>query len=134
MFFKCKIFYRKENIFFFFCLVVSYKIHIKKYFQYLVLHVKHFPNNVQKPYLIQANHSKYKLTATKNKLLLLPQPNHINKIKTHYMNSIKSQILREKKGGGSLREKNGGRWVGGGGSMRMRDGLMEMGRQSGMGR
>ncbi|KAK9989839.1 hypothetical protein SO802_030078 [Lithocarpus litseifolius] len=119
MFVESKIFYKKENIFS--CLVVSCKIHMKKYFQCLVLHVKHFPKICQKPYLIQANLSKNKLIVTKNKLLLLPQPYHVNKIKTHYMNPIKSQILRE---------KNGGRWVGGGGLVRMRDGLMEVGRRS----
>nr|POE80799.1 hypothetical protein CFP56_51827 [Quercus suber] len=37
------------------------------------------------------------------------------------MNPIKSQILRE---------KNGGKWVGGGGSVRTRDGSMEVGQRS----
>ena len=85
----------------FFSVSLPCKIHLKKYFQHLVLHVKYFLENCQKPYLIQANPSKNKSIATKYKLLLLPQPNHVNKIKPHYMNPIKSQILREKKRGGT---------------------------------
>ena len=81
----------------FFSVSLPCKIYLKKYFQHLVLHVKYFLENCQKPYLIQANPSKNKSIATKYKLLLLPQPNHVNKIKPHYMNPIKSQILREKK-------------------------------------
>ena len=111
----------------FFSVSLPCKIHLKKYFQHLVLHVKYFLENCQKPYLIQANPSKNKSIATKYKLLLLPQTNHVNKIKPHYMSPIKSQILREKKDVGLEG------WVDGDGSMevgqrrmRTRDGSVKM--------
>ena len=98
----------------------------EKYFQYLVLHVKHFPEKLSKTL---PNKSKSK----QKQINCNPRTNHcdyLNQIikKKNYTinmnNPIKTKILVW---GSVLREKKGGRWVGGGGSARTRDGLVEVG-------
>ena len=115
---------KKKNIFI--CLVVLCKIHLKKYFRCLDLHVKHFPEKLSKPYLIQANPSKNKSIATNNKLLLLPQLNHVKKKKKKklYEQPHKILDLEGKERRWVLREKKGERCVDGGGLVRTMDGLV----------
>ena len=104
-----KIFYQKKNIFFF-CLVVFYKIHLKKYFQCLVLHVKHFLENCQKPYLnTSKSQPKKKINCNKEQIIVTTSTKSCKQNKNTLYEPYKIPDLEGKETSWVLRGKNGGK-------------------------
>ena len=113
------------------------KIHLKKYFQCLVLYVKHFPENCQNPYLKTSKSQQKQINCNQEQIIVTTSIKSCKQNKNTLYEPHKIPDLEGKERRWVLREKNGGRWVNRGGSVRMRDGLvrtrdgsMEVGQRS----
>ena len=103
---------------------MSCKIHSKKYFQCLVLHVKHFPKKLSKTLSNTSKSQQKQINCNQEQISVTTSTKSCKQNKNTLCELHKIPDPEGKERRWVLREKNGGRWVSRGGSVRMRDGLV----------
>ena len=88
----------------------------------MVLHIKYFPENCQKSYLNTSKFQQKQINCNQEQIIVTTSTKSCKQNKNTLYEPHKILDLEGKERRWVLREKNGGKWVGKGGSVRMRDG------------